>query len=182
MTDSDQWVAIAPQDVPFLVIWYEDPTAAAKALGVDVELPDLGITAPDYWARFDRKAWRDGLKGRIAMSDEDIDRYDPDWVRLAVFPTEGEAQPPIELWFDLEDGVVFRCTAGHLGEVVALIRAAAARGGLTLSEEWPGSVMAMQSTGGAGVPREAHIRPLIEAAGFRRRPPSWYLAVAKTAR
>lgn len=181
MHDQYQPLAtMAPQDVPVRVIWYEDATAAARALGVDVELPDLGITDRDYWARFDRKAWRNALRGRVAMSDEDLDRGDVDWVRLAEFPAEGDPRQPIELWFDLEDGIVFRSTAGHLGEVVALIQAAAARGGLSLSEEWPGCVTAMQSVAGAGVPPQEQVRPLIEAAGFRWRHPSWYLTLARS--
>lgn len=167
----------APHEVPFQVIWYEDPSAAARALGVDVDLPDLGITDTEYWARFDRKAWRDALKGRVAMSNEEIDHCDPDWMRLALFPAENEPDRPIELWFDLEDGIVFRCAAGQLGEVVALIQTAAARAGLVLSDEWPGCVTAMQTRMGFGVPGDEQVRPLVEAAGFRRQRPAWQLVV-----
>jgi hypothetical protein len=171
---------MTPDSVPFSVIWYEDPTAAARALGVDVQLPDLGITDRNFWASFDRSAWRNSLKGRVAMSDEELDRSDPDWVPLAVFPTEGAPEHPIELWFDLEDGIVFRCRAGHLGEVARLIQTAAARAGLALSENWPGCVIAMQTAAGAGIPEESETRPIVETAGFRPRQSSWYLAVAPT--
>jgi hypothetical protein len=165
--------------VPFQVIWFEDATAAARALGVDIELPDLGITDREYWARFDRKAWRERLRGRVVMSEEDFARGDPDWVRLAVFPAMGQANKPIELWFDLEDGIVFRCTAATLADVAALVRAAAARAGLTLSDEWPGCVSAMQTRAGAGIPGDEELRPLLEAAGFEREGSGWRLAVAR---
>lgn len=172
--------SMTPEHVPFSVVWYEDPTAAARALGVQVRLPDLGITDRDYWERFDRKAWRDALKGKVAMGDEEIDRCDPDWVRLAVFPAEGDPEHPIELWFDLEDGIVFRCTAGHLGEVAQRILAAAASAGLTLSEDWPGCVIAMRTAYGNGIPEESQTNPLVQAAGFRQRRSGWYLAIART--
>lgn len=164
--------------VRFQVIWYEDATVAARALGVDIELPDLRITDRQYWEHFDRKAWRASLKGRVAMSDEDFAHGDPDWVRLAVFPTQASASKPIELWFDLESGIVFRCTAATLAEVAILIRAAAERGGLTLSEDWPGCVTAIPTMSGAGIPDEAALRPLIEAAGFTWHEPDWRLSVA----
>lgn len=165
------------EEVPFRVIWFEDATLAAKALGVDIELPDLGNTDQQFWDSFDRKAWRDGLRGRVAMSDQELDRYDPDWVRLAVFPA-GRGAESIELWFDLEDGIVFRCSAATLGDVVALIRAAAHRASLTLSETWPGCVWASQSMAGAGIPGDAALRPFTEAAGFRWEHPTWVLRVS----
>jgi hypothetical protein len=163
--------------VPFSVIWYEDASAAAKALGVDIELPDLGNADKQFWATFDRKAWRASLRGRVAMSDQQLDRGDPDWVRLAVFPT-GRGGKPVELWFDLEDGIVFRCTAGSLQDVVGLIRTAANRAELNLSESWPGCVMAMQSVAGAGIPADEALQPFLEAAGFRWQRPAWMLSQA----
>lgn len=41
---------MTPENVPFAVIWYEGPTAAARALGVEVQLPELGIADRDHWA------------------------------------------------------------------------------------------------------------------------------------
>lgn len=162
------------QDVPFRVVWFEDATDAAKALGVDIDLPDLGNADKQFWESFDRKAWRASVRGRIAMSDQELDQYDPDWLRLAVFPAE-RGSAPIELWFDLEDGIVFRCTAASLGDVVALIRSAANRAGLELSESWPGCVWASQSVAGAGIPGDQALRLFAEAAGFRWQHPTWVL-------
>jgi hypothetical protein len=177
MGEPSKVEAMRAQEVPFMVIWYEDASAAAKALGVDIELPDLGNADQPFWATFDRKAWRAGLRGRVAMSDQDLNRGDPDWVRPAVFPAK-RVSKPIELWFDLEDGIVFRCTASSLQDVVALIRTAANRADLKLSETWPGCVIAMQSVAGAGIPADEALRPFLEAAGFRWQRPAWMLSQA----
>lgn len=165
---------MAAEEVPFAVTWFEDAGDAAKALGINVELPDLGNADPDFWASFDRQAWRARLKGRIAMDDEELDRGDPDWVRLARFSGKVEGQP-IELWFDLEDGIVFRCTAGSVQDVVALIRNAADQAGLKLSESWPGCVTAVQSILGVRIPKHESLSPILEAAGFRWQEPVWLL-------
>jgi hypothetical protein len=168
---------MSPEAVRFQVIWFEDCHRGGARPGRVHRVADLGNTDKQYWARFDRKGWRNSLKGRVAMSDEDLARGDADWVRLAVFPSKAQTSKPIELWFDLEDGIVFRCTAATLAEVAALIHAAAKRAGLTLSAEWPGCVSAMQTQAGASIPADEELRPLLEAAGFEWRKPQWRLAV-----
>jgi hypothetical protein len=55
---------------------------------------------------------------------------DPDWVRLL-------RRPGCEVWYDLENGIVFRCTLGTLQAVVALIQQTAATSGLRLANDWP---------------------------------------------
>ena len=108
------------------------------------------------------------------MSDQELAQCDPDWLRLAVFQVE-RGSAPIELWFDLEDGIVFRCTAASLGGVAALIRSAATRAGLKLSESWPGCAWASQAVAGTGIPGDEVLRPFAEAAGFRWQHPTWVL-------
>lgn len=159
---------MTPQDVPLLVTWYEDATVIARALGLDIDLPDVGCRDPEYWAKFDRKAWRHALKGKVAMIDEDIDRTDPDWIRLI----QGDGY---EVWFDLETGVCFRCTVGTVGRVVDLIRLTAAEKGVRLADDWPGYVYAMRGVYGGGAPDDEDIAPLLEAAGFIEDKRMWRL-------
>lgn len=160
---------IAAPDLHFWVNWYENASLIARALGVDVDLPDVGNRDPGYWASFDRQAWRDAAKGRVEMAPEDIDRYDPDWLLLKTL------WPGAEAWFDLEEGVKFKCPAGDLTRLVSLIRQLAALDGLRLSAEWPGTVTAMRSIAGWGTPTEEELRPYLTAAGFRPDGPLWLL-------
>jgi hypothetical protein len=160
-----------PEDVRLSAIWYEDATAVALALGLDIDLPDVGRQDAAYWEALDRQAWRDALKGKIDMPASEIDACDPDWVLLKRLWPDGEA------WFDLESGVVFRIRAGDAGRLGALIRQLTALDGLRLSTSWPGNVVAMQSVLGAGIPEPEEVAPVMEAAGWRpeRHGISWSL-------
>ncbi|HYG86746.1 MAG TPA: hypothetical protein VD978_10845 [Azospirillum sp.] len=166
MTDSNDEKRLAAEDAALLATWYEDATVAAHALGLDIALPDVGSADPAYWAALDRREWRDALKGKINMTDEEIDACDPDWVRLKVIPGEsGDERDLIEAWFDLEQGVRFRLRVRSAAHLRAIIKQVAALDGLRLSATWPGNVEATMSRFGAGLPEPDEIAPLMEAAG-----------------
>lgn len=165
---------IAPENARLIATWFEDATAAAHALGIDVDLPDVGNQDPDYWQALDRKAWRDALKGKVDSTDDEIDHGDPDWVRLKrISGPAGPAGEPdlcdtIEVWFDLEEGVRFRFCPRSAARLTAILRQAAALNGLRLSDAWPGNVIAMISRFGRGLPEPDDISPIMEASGWSR--------------
>jgi hypothetical protein len=153
------------EDIPLILTWYEDATDAARALGLDIDLPDVGCTDDDYWKNFDRKAWREALKGKVDMDPAEIDRCDPDWVLLKRIDG-GLKEGGIEIWFDLEDGVRIRCTIGTAAKVARIIHEAASRGGLKLSETWPGNVVAMETRHPRHLPSFEKLSPIMEPAGY----------------
>lgn len=53
-----------------------DPTRIARALGLDVELPDVGNRDPAYRDEVRRVDWKPALRGRVADTEEE--RGDPD--------------------------------------------------------------------------------------------------------
>lgn len=66
-------------EIPIRFNWFASATRIAEALGLRIELPDLEIEDRDYWDHFDRDAWRAGLRGKVAMTDEELQRIDADW-------------------------------------------------------------------------------------------------------
>ena len=165
---------VAAEDVPLICTWYEDATAAIQALGLGIELPDVGSKDPEYWSTLDRQAWRDALRGRVVASDEEIDHGDPDWLLLQRIPgAPGPGGVPderdeIQVWFDLEEGIRFRFRPRSAAHVRALIRNAAEQHGLTLSRTWPGNVVALPTVMGGGLPEPEEIDAVLEVAGWIR--------------
>ena len=93
------------REIPIRINWLAKPARIAEALGLNVVLPDLEIEDSGYWECFDRDAWRKELRGKVAMTDEELRRIDADWVRLKQFGQYAE------VWFNIEEGIVIRCKA-----------------------------------------------------------------------
>ena len=97
---------------------FGDPTRIARALGLEIELPDVDSRNPAYWEELRCVGWKPGLRGRVADTEEE--RGDPDWCTLQVHAW-GRVR------FDLEEGVVVqtpaarrracRCTSRECGAV-----------------------------------------------------------------
>lgn len=156
-------------DVPVRINWFANPTAIAHSLGLEIELPDLDNDNPEYWERFDHRAWREALAGYIAMTDEELSREDPDWVRLKRL---GEGA---EVWFDLEEGIVFTCAAGQAQRLVAVIRALAERDQLALTVDGQRAVVAAQTTAGGDTPFGEELADVMRPAGFQWEHNRWTL-------
>ncbi len=149
-------------DVPMIVNWFANPTAVARGMGLDIELPDPDVEDPLYLEEVHRRDWRLALVGKIDMTAEEIARWDPDWVRLKRFGGT------IEAWFDLEEGIVFRCRAGEIGEVTSLIRKLSRECGLRVRRWSSGQpdVVVKQNMMGEGSPSGKELAPCLEPAGF----------------
>ena len=100
----------------------EDATMVARALGLDVELPDVGSRDPAYWEALRRDGWKRKLRGRVLDTEED---GDPDWCTLLAFPF-------CAVRFDLEEGVVVLTTVADLVPALDLVQGLAGRGGVAL--------------------------------------------------
>jgi hypothetical protein len=140
-------------------------------LGLSIELPDLEIEDPAYWDCFDRDAWRKGLRGKVAMTDEELRQTDADWVRLK------QPDQYAEFWFDIEEGIVIRCNAADAGRVVEVIRALAACHDIPLAAEGEPLVTAMQSIAGGNIPWGEALLEILGPAGFQWDRRHWLLAV-----
>jgi hypothetical protein len=156
-------------DVRFIVNWFEDVNAIARGMGLDIELPDVGNEDDAYWETVNTKTWRDALKGKVAMTPEDIDRWDPDWVLLV------RLEQGVEVWFDIEEGVRFRCVAKSIPYLTDYIRKLAREHDLVLSPVWPGTVWASQ-TGADGMDFWAEdLAPIMVPAGYVWKRTHWEL-------
>lgn len=155
-----------------LVNWFEDPVKIACAFGLDIPLPDVNNRDPAYWAAFDKLAWRESLNGRVEMSPEAIDRMDLDWVMLKALT------PRIAMWFDVEEGIVFRCSARVVSDLVAILRATAVEHGLDLSGHERGSVWAIPCVSSSD---EQELDALLTEAGFIWDRIHWRLDEARVA-
>ena len=75
---------------------FGNPTAIAKAAGLDIELPDVDNTDPAYWAELHRLGWKKHLDGRIVSPWHE---GDPDYAFLM------RINDAAEVWFDIEEGI-----------------------------------------------------------------------------
>lgn len=121
---------------------FGDPTRIARALGLDIELPDVDSRDPAYWEELRRVGWKPRLRGRIADTEE---RGDPDWCTLQVF-SWGRVR------FDLEEGIVVQTTVGELLPALDLVHGLAARGVPLRGADGSALVWVMQGEFGHGVP------------------------------
>ena len=60
------------------------PTPIARALGLDIELPNVNSRDQAYWDEVLREGWKPPLRGKIADTEEE--RGDPDWCSLMILP------------------------------------------------------------------------------------------------
>jgi hypothetical protein len=137
------------------------PTRIARALGLDIELPDMNNRDPAYWAEVDRVGWKPALRGKIADTEEE--RGDPDWCTMQVHPW-GRVR------FDLEEGVVVVTTVGGLLPALDLVHGLAARGVPLRDADGSALVAVMQTLLGRGVPDASDAfagAGLVPAAGRR---------------
>ena len=122
---------------------FGDPTRIARALGLDVELPDVDSRDQAYWDALRRDGWKPALRGRIADTEEE--RGDPDWCTLQVHPW-GRVR------FDLEEGVVVATDVAGLLPALDLVHGLAGRGVPLREAGGSALVKVIQTTSGHGVP------------------------------
>ena len=119
------------------------PTRIARALGLEIELPDVDSRDPAYWDAVRRAGWKPALRGRIADTEEA--RGDPDWCTL-------QAHAWGRVRFDLEEGVVVATTVAGLLPALDLVHGLAGRGVPLRHGDGTASVKVMQGIFGGGVP------------------------------
>jgi hypothetical protein len=101
-----------------VVSLFGDPTKIARALGLDIELPDVDCTDPGYWERVHAKGWKQQLAGKIA--DPEFNG-DPDWCSLLRLDC-GEVR------FDLEEGIKIVTELRNLPSAMQLVHRLGAAG------------------------------------------------------
>ena len=129
--------------VPVRINVFGCPTRVARALGLEVELPDVDRRDPAYWDEIHRVGWKPRLRGRIADTEEA--RGDPDWCTLQVHPW-GRVR------FDLEEGVVVATTVAGLLPALDLVHGLGGRGVPLRHGDGTALVKVMQGVFGRGVP------------------------------
>ena len=132
-----------PGWVPVMANVFGCPTRIARALGLEVELPDVDSRDPAHWDAVRRDGWKPALRGKVADTEEA--RGDPDWCTLQVHPW-GRVR------FDLEEGVVVVTTVGGLLPALDLVHGLAARGVPLRDGDGRALVTVMQAEFGPGAP------------------------------
>jgi hypothetical protein len=169
MVSADYFETYPIADIPFIVNLFGDPTQIARALGLDIELPDPDQTDAAYWAEIHRTGWKHKLVGKVADQNLLNGHYDADWVLLI-------EKPFCAIWFDIEEGIRFRGKADQFAETIALVRSLEAKGIPFWWEDGDCLIRASQSMFAPGLP---DLGPIFEAAGLvahdnREGRPLWY--------
>jgi hypothetical protein len=157
------------QDIPLLVNWNEAPTFIAFALGLSIQLPNFEEDDLAYWETFDRDHWRMSLIGKVDMTEKELTRDNPDWVRLK------RLGGTIEAWFELEQGIVFDCRAAAVGRTTRIIRQLAETHRLRLWREGEPLITASHTVAGPDAPGFVDLSEFLEPAGFEWRRRHWVL-------
>jgi hypothetical protein len=98
---------------------FGDATGIARALGLDIELPDSDNEDPAYWERVHADCgYKRRIDGRIA---DPWWNGDPDWSLLLRLPWG-------EVWFDIEEGVKLFLVADDIPRALLLIENLRAKG------------------------------------------------------
>ena len=98
---------------------FGDATAIARALGLDIALPDPDNEDPSYWDRIHADGgYKRRIEGRIA--DPWLEG-DPDWALLLRLPWG-------EVWFDIEEGVKLFLAAAEITRALLLLDGLRAKG------------------------------------------------------
>jgi hypothetical protein len=104
---------------------FGNATDIARALGLDVELPDCDNEDPAYWDRIHANGgYKRGIEGRIA---DPWWNGDPDWALLLRLPWG-------EVWFDVEEGVKLFLAVSDIPRALLLLDGLRAKG-IRLSDE-----------------------------------------------
>ncbi|MGD0106438.1 MAG: hypothetical protein ABSC06_20720 [Rhodopila sp.] len=135
---------IPAEDVPVCVNVFGDATRIARALGLDIELPDVD-GGSEYWQAIWAKPgnWKAPLRGTV--SDLGEENGDPEWAELINYGS-------FSVHFDVEEGIRFRLNARDLPEVLNIVRGLRARGVPLWDTEIGCLVWVNQSLLGYGVP------------------------------
>jgi len=96
------------------IIWNEDPTTIARALGFAIALPPArGNRNSESWTiHVTDEDWRERLRGHVAMTDAEFDDVRDMSVCLL------RHDNGVEVWFDLEEGIQWRCDANQVAQVL----------------------------------------------------------------
>ena len=98
---------------------FGDSTRIARALGLDIELPDPDNEDPSYWERVHADGgYKRRIDGKIA---DPWWNGDPDWSLLLRLPWG-------EVWFDIEEGVKLFLVADDTPRAMLLIESLRAKG------------------------------------------------------
>ena len=134
---------------------FADVTAVARALGLDIELPDPDNQDPAYWQQVHANGgYKRRIEGRIA---DTWPNGDPDWALLLRLPWG-------EVWFDIEEGVKLFVPAAEISRALLLLDGLRANG-ICLSGEDGGSLVTVCPTK-LGRNELQRVRDRLEAAGL----------------
>jgi hypothetical protein len=98
---------------------FADATQIARALGLDIELPDSDNDDPAYWERIHADGgYKRRIEGRIA---DPWLNGDPDWALLLRLPWG-------EVWYDIEEGIKFFLPAAEISHARLLLDGLRAKG------------------------------------------------------
>lgn len=147
--------SLTGRDDRVVVTIFAEPTAVARALGLDIELPNPDNEDPAYWDRVHANGgFKRRLDGRVA---DPWQEGDPDWALLLRLPWG-------EVWFDIEEGVKLFLPAAEISRALLLLDGLRAKG-IRLSGDDDESLVTVTPTrlGGAELER---VRERLVAAGL----------------
>ena len=134
---------------------FADATTVARALGLDIELPDPDNQDPAYWERIHADGgYKRRIEGRIA--DPWLEG-DPDWALLLRLPWG-------EVWFDIEEGVKLFLPAAEITRALLLLDGLRAKGIPLRDEDGKSLVRVSPTRFHDGVLER--VRDRLEAAGL----------------
>ena len=147
--------SIAGRGDPVVVNIFADATTVARALGLDIELPDPDNQDPAYWERIHADGgYKRRIEGRIA--DPWLEG-DPDWALLLRLPWG-------EVWFDIEEGVKLFLPAAEITRALLLLDGLRAKGIPLRDEDGKSLVRVSPTRFHDGVLER--VRDRLEAAGL----------------
>lgn len=147
--------SIAGRGDPVVVNLFADATTVARALGLDIELPDPDNQDPAYWERIHADGgYKRRIEGRIA--DPWLEG-DPDWALLLRLPWG-------EVWFDIEEGVKLFLPAAEITRALLLLDGLRAKGIPLRDEDGKSLVRVSPTRFHDGVLER--VRDRLEAAGL----------------
>lgn len=136
---------------------FADATAVARALGLDIDLPDSDNEDPAYWEQVHADGgYKRRIEGRIA---DPWFKGDPDWALLLRLPWG-------EVWFDIEEGIKLFLPAAEIVRALLLLDGLRAKGIGLSGEDGSSLVWVSPTRFDDGVLER--VRERLEAAGFVR--------------